>query len=94
MELKILENGTVQLEPALLRHLGLKEGDMVEADVRPDGTVALRPPREPATHNIRALRGLLHRPGMKAATLDEIDEAIRQGWSGDVRLDDEDDAPR
>ncbi|WP_052000263.1 AbrB/MazE/SpoVT family DNA-binding domain-containing protein [Caenispirillum salinarum] len=82
MELKITENGQLTLDPALLRHLGLKKGDTVDVDPRPDGSIALRAHREPGTRNIRALRGLLHRPGMKAASLEEIEKATQEGWAG------------
>ena len=61
--------------PAKVRAaLGLKPGDKVRYLILENGDVYLQRSR-----SVRELKGLLHRPGQKPMTLEEIDDAIAKG---------------
>jgi antitoxin PrlF len=58
--------------------LGVKAGDQLEFIVRPDGEVVLRA----ATEQASALKGILHRRGMKPVSLETMRSVIRRRGSG------------
>lgn len=61
--------------PAKVRAaLGLKPGDKVRYLILENGDVYLQRSR-----SVQELKGLLHRPGQKPMTLEEIDDAIAKG---------------
>jgi AbrB family looped-hinge helix DNA binding protein len=80
LELTITAKGQVTLRKAVLRHLGLRPGDRLHVDLRPNGRVELAPV-EPV-HDISSLAGILHRSGQRAATLEEMQAAIEAGAAG------------
>lgn len=53
-------------------HLG--PGDRLDFLIKDDGTVILRP----ATLDVRALKGILHREGMRVVSVEEMNAAIRK----------------
>lgn len=55
--------------------LGLAAGDKLDFVVEADGRVVLRP----ATLDVRALKGLLHKKGRTPVSLEEMDQAIAGG---------------
>ena len=55
-------------------HLGVHPGDQVEFIIRDNGEVIVRP----AVLDLRQLKGLLARPGRKAASVEEMNQAIRK----------------
>ncbi len=55
-----------------LLHLG--PGDRLDFLIKDDGTVVLRP----ATLDVRALKGILHRKGMRVVSVEEMNAAIRK----------------
>ncbi len=77
VELTITAKGQVTLKKAVLEHLGLKPGERVQVDLRPDGRVELAPVQR--KRDISSLRGLLYRPGQRALTIEEINEGIGDG---------------
>lgn len=66
--------GQVTLNKALRRHLGAEPGTRLEVEQRPGGELVIR--REPTRHPISTIFGMLHRPGQRALTIEEMDEAI------------------
>jgi bifunctional DNA-binding transcriptional regulator/antitoxin component of YhaV-PrlF toxin-antitoxin module len=54
-------------------HLGLKPGDAIDFIVVDTGDVLIRP----AASDARALKGLLHRPGRKPISVEEMNRAVR-----------------
>jgi AbrB family looped-hinge helix DNA binding protein len=55
--------------------LGLSPGDELDFLVESDGRVVL----QPATVDVRALRGMLRMKGRKPVSLDRMDRAIAEG---------------
>ncbi len=53
--------------------LGLKPGDTIDFIVVDNGDVLIRP----AVSDVRALKGLLRRPGQKPVAVEEMNRAIR-----------------
>lgn len=65
--------GHVTLPEEIREHLHLKAGDRVEFRIEPDGKVEVRP----ASASIDGgACGILHRPGMRPTSVEEMDEAI------------------
>jgi antitoxin PrlF len=79
--LTVTAKGQVTLRKELLRHLGVQPGEKVEIDLLPDGRAELRAVKK--TGSIEDSFGLLYRPGTKALTIEEINEAIEKGWAGE-----------
>ncbi len=71
MESALTVKGQATLPKAVRQHLRLKPGDRVKFFIHPDGTVMMLPKVPVAT-----LRGILHRPGRRPVTLEEMDEAV------------------
>jgi len=70
---KITSKGQITLPKEVRERHGLKPGDRVEF-VEEGGRTWVRPRNRRAVE----LAGILHRPGMRAATIREMDEAIGQ----------------
>ena len=77
--LTVTTKGQVTLRKDLLKHLGVVPGDKVSIDLTPDGKATLSAAK---TSGLDAFFGSLHRAGEPSLTLEEIDQAIRQGWAG------------
>jgi len=60
----------VTLPDEVREHLQLKAGDRVEYLIKPSGNVELRPA------STESLFGILHRPGMRAVSIEEMKEGI------------------
>jgi AbrB family looped-hinge helix DNA binding protein len=60
--------GQITLPKAIRDALRLDAGDRVDFVVRDDGTVVLRP----ATTDVRQLKGILHRKGMKSLSVEAM----------------------
>ncbi|RUR79142.1 AbrB/MazE/SpoVT family DNA-binding domain-containing protein [Chlorogloeopsis fritschii PCC 9212] len=73
----ITTKGQVTIPKEIRDYLHLDAGSKVDFVIDEDGTVKLIPLNVP----LKSLSGILHRPGMTAATLEEIEEAIRDGAS-------------
>ena len=77
IELKITAKGQVTLRWSVLEHLGVVPGEKVSVSLLPDGRVALAPTS--IVHDIRALRGVLRRPGRRPVSLRQMQDAIESG---------------
>lgn len=78
--LTVTARGQVTLKKEVLEHLGIKPGDKIELDLLPDATGLVKAVQPAAS--IDGFVGLLAGRTEKVATLDEINEAAAQGWSG------------
>jgi len=77
VELTITAKGQVTLKKSVLEHLGVKPGERVQVDLRPDGRVELAPVQR--KRDLSSLRGMLARPGQPSLTIEEINEGIGDG---------------
>lgn len=76
--LTITAKGQITLNKGLLRHLNLTPGDKVEVTTRPDGALSVAPVRPPRTGRMEDAFGMLHRPGQKPVSVEEMNDAIGQ----------------
>ena len=79
MTLTVTAKGQVTLRKEVLEHLGARPGDRLEVDLLPSGRMQVR--AKPARH-ISCVFGLLERPGQRALTIEEMNEAIAAGAAG------------
>jgi antitoxin PrlF len=70
----ITSKGQTTIPREIRDHLHLRPGDRVDFIVEADGRVSI----EPATMDVGALKGILHRPGMKSLSDAEIKTAVRK----------------
>ena len=80
--LTVTVHGQVTFRKEVLDHLGIKAGDDVEIDLLPGGRAALKAPSARPTGTINAFFGVLAGKTRKVATLDEISQAVAEGWAG------------
>ncbi|MBK9235979.1 MAG: AbrB/MazE/SpoVT family DNA-binding domain-containing protein [Rhodoferax sp.] len=78
--LTVTDRGQVTFRKDVLQHLGIKPGERIELDLLPDGRGLLRAARPAGTMD--GFVGLLAGRSKKVATLEEINDAISQGWAG------------
>ena len=78
----ITAKGQITLRKEVLKTLGVKPGDKVSVEVTPAGKVELGPLKK--KRGLEAFFGSLHRPGEATKSLEEINEAIRKGWAGEL----------
>ena len=69
----ITSKGQTTIPKKIREHLRLTAGDKIDFVIEDDGRVVL----EPATLDVKELEGILHRPGMKAVSTEEMKEAIK-----------------
>ncbi|MEC4593386.1 AbrB/MazE/SpoVT family DNA-binding domain-containing protein [Nitrospirillum amazonense] len=74
LELTITAKGQVTLKQAVLDHLGLGPGQKVGVVFLPNGRIELQPAA--LRPSIVRARGMLQRPGQRAISLEEMQEAI------------------
>jgi AbrB family looped-hinge helix DNA binding protein len=80
MESAITVKGQATIPKPVRKHLGLKPGDRIKFFLQSDGTVVILP-KLPAS----ALRGILKSRTKRRLTIEQMDEAISQGFSGGRR---------
>ena len=78
--LTVTTRGQVTFRKDVLRHLGIAPGEKLELNLLPDGQGMLRAARPVAT--IHGFVGLLAGRTQITATIDEMNEAIADGWAG------------
>jgi len=78
--LTVTARGQLTLRKEVLQHLGIKPGDKIELDLLPDAKGLLRAAQPQGT--VAGFVGLLAGRSPKVATLQELDEAMAQGWAG------------
>lgn len=74
----VTSKGQITLPKDVRDALGLREGDKVDFE-RVDGRYVIRPRNRSAME----LAGVLHRPGMPALSVEEMDEALGQALAKD-----------
>jgi AbrB family looped-hinge helix DNA binding protein len=74
----LTSKGQLTLPKAIRDLLRVGTGDRVDFVVKDDGTVLLRP----ATVDVRELKGLLHRKGLKPLSVGEMNAIIRRRGGG------------
>lgn len=78
--LTVTAEGQVTLRKEVLEHLGVKPGDKIELDLLPGQQAAMRADR--SDKSIRSIFGMLKREGERPLSLEEIEQAIADGWAG------------
>jgi AbrB family looped-hinge helix DNA binding protein len=73
----ITSKGQVTIPKEIRDHLKLETGSKVDFVIDEDGQVKVIPLNVP----VETLSGILYRPSMKAATLEDMEKAIQQGAS-------------
>ena len=77
--LTVTAKGQVTLRKDVLAHLGITPGQKIEVSLLPGGRAEVRAVKK---GSIERVFGLLKREGQPVLTIDEISEAIADGWSG------------
>ena len=80
--LTVTAKDQVTLRKQVLKHLGVGPGSKIEVDLLPNGRVELRAVKK--TGSIEAFIGCAYRPGERARTIEEMNEAIEKGWAGEL----------
>ena len=78
--LTVTARGQVTFRKEILKHLGIEPGGKVELDLLPNGRAALTAAKP--SGKIEDFFGILAGKTAKVATLEEIEEAIAKGWTG------------
>jgi bifunctional DNA-binding transcriptional regulator/antitoxin component of YhaV-PrlF toxin-antitoxin module len=78
--LTVTARGQVTFKKEVLKHLGIKPGEKIELNLLPDGRGMLKAAQPVGT--IDSFVGLLAHRTKKVATIEEINEATAQGWTG------------
>lgn len=71
---QITTKGQTTIPKKIREYLHLQPGDRVDFVVDERGKVVL----EPATLDVKELEGILHRPGMKAVSTEEMKKAVKE----------------
>lgn len=86
--LTVTAKGQVTLKKEVLQHLGVRPGDKIDVDLMPGGKLeVIAVERRPVAGSVESFFGSLENNENIHATLDEIDEAIKAGWAGEVGVD-------
>jgi bifunctional DNA-binding transcriptional regulator/antitoxin component of YhaV-PrlF toxin-antitoxin module len=78
--LTVTSKGQVTLRRELLRHLGVKPGDKICFDMRPNGRIEVKAARP--TGDISDVFGSLKRKTATALSIGEMNEIAARGWAG------------
>ena len=78
--LTVTAKGQVTLKKDLLKHLGVQPGQRLEVDLLPGRRLAVR--AEARKGSIEDFIGCLAGHTDKVATIEEMNEAIADGWAG------------
>ncbi|NJR40839.1 MAG: AbrB/MazE/SpoVT family DNA-binding domain-containing protein [Leptolyngbyaceae cyanobacterium CSU_1_4] len=73
----VTNQGQITLPQEIQDHLQLSVGSRLEFVIDSNGAVKIIP----LIDSVEILSGILHRPERKAATLEEMEDSIRQGAS-------------
>ena len=68
----LTSKGQTTIPKEIREKLGLKPGTKLHFNLMPDGTISVRA----KTGTLNDLAGILRRPGMRAATVEEMNEAV------------------
>jgi len=78
--LTVTSKGQVTFRKEVLEHLGVRPGDRLEIELLPAGRIQAR--AEPG-RPVSSIFGMMKRPGERAMTIDEINDASAAGWAGE-----------
>ena len=78
--------GQITLDPDVLAHLGVQPGDDIVATKLPGGRIELRSAR--GQSSISDVFGILKPKNGRVLSIDEINEAIADGWAGAGKIED------
>lgn len=70
--------GQITIPKAIRDQLNLEPGDRVDFILEGEGLVVMKP----ATLDVRDLRGILHRPGMKPISVERMRQIVTRRGSG------------
>jgi AbrB family looped-hinge helix DNA binding protein len=70
----ITAKGQTTIPKKIRDHLKIKPGDKIDFVIKDRGKVVL----EPATLDVKELEGILHKPGMKAVSVEDMKKAIKK----------------
>jgi len=74
----LTSKGQITLPKAIRDLFRLDAGDRVDFIIKDDATVVLRP----ATTDVRELKGILHRKGMRPLSVEAMNAVIRRRGAG------------
>ena len=74
----LTSKGQVTLPKEIRDALDLDAGTKLDFSIEPDGTLRVRPLKR----SVSSIIGLLQRPGVKAATVDEMSRAVQTHLAG------------
>lgn len=74
----LTSKGQITVPRAVREHLKLETGDALDFVIEPTGQVRVRA----ASGDVRALKGLLRRPGRKAVSVATMNRAIQKAARG------------
>lgn len=80
-QLTVTAKGQITLRKEVLQHLGVRPGDRVEVDMKPNGRIEIVLPER--TGHISDVFGMLKAPPGTHLTTDDINEATAAGWAGE-----------
>lgn len=78
--LTVTAKGQITLKQELLRHLNVTPGQKVAVEKLPNGRLMVRPAVPKGS--IAAFSGSLAKKGTPHYTIEQINEAIADGWAG------------
>jgi bifunctional DNA-binding transcriptional regulator/antitoxin component of YhaV-PrlF toxin-antitoxin module len=78
--LTVTAKGQITLKQELLRHLNVAPGQKVAVEKLPNGRLVVRPVMPKGS--IAAFSGSLAKKGTPRLTIEQINEAIADGWAG------------
>lgn len=70
----LTSKGQITLPKKVREHLRVRAGDAVDFVISADGEIRVRA----GSADVSSLRGLLHRPGRRPVSVEQVDKAIRK----------------
>jgi AbrB family looped-hinge helix DNA binding protein len=70
--------GQTTIPKKIRDHLKIQPGDKIDFIIDNNGKVVL----EPATLDVKELEGILHKPGMKIVSVEDMNKAVRKRFRG------------
>lgn len=77
----ITVKGQTTIPKKIREHLKIHPGDKIDFVIDNNGKVVL----QPATLDVKELEGILHRPGMKAVSVEDMKKAVRKRFGNRQR---------
>ena len=77
----LTSKGQTTIPLQVRERLGLRQGDAIDFVFQADGSIVLRC----ASRDLRSLKGLLHRPGMRSVSVEDMNAAVRQAVAARYR---------